>query len=200
MPKLSQAQRSNLSESRILAAAVRLIVERGLGGTHLTDVGLQAGYSRGLAAMRFGTKAQLIARVARHGVAIWLERLDAAVHRKRGLQAVFAAIDAQSLWMVENPSEMRALYLIVFQSFDPSSEYRFDVEHLVAAQRRDMSRWLREAHADGHISASIDLDQEVQQILATMLGFVYQSLVDASVDITGMHAKLKADIRARLGG
>ena len=42
--------------------------------------------------------------------------------------------------MIEAPQEMRAVYLILFQSFDPSADYHFKVERMLAAQRRDMAR------------------------------------------------------------
>src|SRR5688572_18894815 len=70
--RLTQEERTDLSDRRMLECAVRLIVERGISGTKLTDVGLHAGYSRGLAAMRFGTKASLLGRVARHVTANWI--------------------------------------------------------------------------------------------------------------------------------
>jgi len=38
-------------------AAVALICERGAAATTLSDIGVLAGYSRGLASYRFGSKA-----------------------------------------------------------------------------------------------------------------------------------------------
>ena len=55
----TQLERTALSDARMADAAVKLICERGAAETTLKDVGLLAGYSRGLASYRFGTKAGL---------------------------------------------------------------------------------------------------------------------------------------------
>ena len=47
--RLTQAERTEISDSRMLDAAVSLIVEHGPAGTSLKEVGMLAGYSRGLA-------------------------------------------------------------------------------------------------------------------------------------------------------
>jgi len=49
----TQAQRAEVSEQRMFEAAVAIINERGAAATSLSDVGIQAGYSRGLASHRF---------------------------------------------------------------------------------------------------------------------------------------------------
>ena len=56
---LTQDERAARSDARMGDAAVSLICERGAAGTTLTDVGMRAGYSRGLASARFGSKAGL---------------------------------------------------------------------------------------------------------------------------------------------
>ena len=52
----TQEERSALSDARMADAAVALICERGAADTTLKDVGVRAGYSRGLAGYRFGVK------------------------------------------------------------------------------------------------------------------------------------------------
>jgi hypothetical protein len=51
--------------------------------------------------MRFGTKAGLLSRVARHALSGWVERVTDATEGRRGLDSVFAAIDTQSQWVAE---------------------------------------------------------------------------------------------------
>lgn len=182
----------------MIQAATRLVVQRGIGGTRLTEVGLEAGYSRGLAAMRFGTKAGLLSRVARHALSSWIRRVTDAVGTKTGLAAVLAAIDAQDRWVQEAPDEMRVIYMIFFQSMDPSAEYHLNVAHSLVAQRRDLSRWIREARDADEVDRSVDPEAEAAQVLSGMVGIVYQSIMDPDVRASPMHAKLKADLRTRL--
>jgi AcrR family transcriptional regulator len=67
-PKTSrtQSERREEAEKRVLAAAIRLVVDKGYDGFTLADVGTKAGYSRGLAAHYFGKKDDLLAAVARY--------------------------------------------------------------------------------------------------------------------------------------
>lgn len=196
--RLTQEERTDLSDRRMMECAVRLIVERGISGTKLTDVGLRAGYSRGLAAMRFGTKAGLLSRVARHVTSAWVTRVRQAVGQKTGLVAVWAAIDAQERAIVEAPEEMRALYAIFFHSSDPSAEYRLDVARAVTAQRRDLASWFREARDAGEIPSDTanEPTRVAGQVLSSMIGTIYQWIMDPATPVTELHR----DLRAWLGG
>jgi AcrR family transcriptional regulator len=62
----SQTERRAETERRILLAATHLIADRGLAGTSLRDVGLEAGYSRGIVNHHFGTKEELVRAVIMH--------------------------------------------------------------------------------------------------------------------------------------
>ena len=182
----------------MINAAVEIIAHSGILNLRLTEVGLRAGYSRGLAAMRFKTKASLLSHVAKYLHSRWLETLRLRVRGETGFSALFAAIDAQHEWMVSCPSEMRAMYLIAFHSFDPSAEYHFHVEKMLDAQRDDMASWLTDARNSGEGRSDLDADDEAAHILAAMVGIVYQNFIDQSIDVARMHAKLKSDIARRL--
>ena len=196
MRRLTQAERTELSDRRMLEAAIRLIVERGISRTKLTDVGVEAGYSRGLAAMRFGTKAGLLSRVVRFTLSNWIGQAQRTVGAKTGLAAVFAAIDAQDQWSRESSVEMRALYGVFFQSTDPGADYRANVARTLAAQRRELASWIREARDAGELATNTDPEREARQILCAMLGIVYQWMMDPSLDAHAMHSALKQDLAA----
>jgi AcrR family transcriptional regulator len=189
--RLTQVERTDLSDRRMLECAVQLIVERGISGTKLTDVGIKAGYSRGLAAMRFGTKAGLLSRVARHVTANWINHLRASVGHKTGLAAVLAAVDAHDKAIAETPAEMRAMYAIFFHSSDPSAEYRMDVARTLSAQRRDLANWLREAREAGEIQSRLDPARIAAQVLNSLIGIIYQWIMDPTAPASEMHRDLK---------
>ena len=73
--RLTQAERTEISDQRMFDAAVTLINLHGPAGTSLSDVGVLAGYSRGLASHRFGSKESLFDFVVRRVGDIWLEQL-----------------------------------------------------------------------------------------------------------------------------
>ena len=62
----SQAERRAEAERRVLDAAMRLIAARGSQNVSLRDVGLEAGYSRGIVNHHFGTKRDLLKAVIIH--------------------------------------------------------------------------------------------------------------------------------------
>lgn len=196
--RLTQAERTKLSDRRMIESAIELIVENGISAMKLTDVGRKAGYSRGLATMRFGTKAALLSRVAQHVIANWVVRLTTAVAGKKGIRAVLAAIDAQEKVMLETSAEVRALYVIFFQSSDPQAEYRADVARMLNAQRRDLAGWFRQARAAGEISARPEASRIAALVLSSMLGIVYQWIMDPCISVRELHRGLKEVLLERV--
>src|SRR5690606_16138474 len=99
--RLTQAERTAISDARMLDAAVRLIVERGTEKTTLKDVGELAGYSRGLAGYRFGSKEGLFSFVVHAISEEWLQELKQATAGKVGIDAIHAATDAHYHFCLE---------------------------------------------------------------------------------------------------
>jgi AcrR family transcriptional regulator len=101
----SQAERSALSEDRLLDAALQLISERGYDRTTLQAIGDVAGYSRGLVSHRFGSKEGLLWALLERMFAQWgADSLQPAVGRQVGIAALHAAIEATRSSMHAAPS------------------------------------------------------------------------------------------------
>ncbi len=198
MRKLRQSERTELSDRRMIETAIRIMLHRGISGMRLTDVGLQAGYSRGLATMRFGTMGGLLRRVAEHLVHRWVRALTEAVGQKQGLAAIYAAIDTEARYIAPPATSVHAQYLLLFHSMDPGAEHRLNSARALAAQRRDLARWLREAMKAGEIVTGVDPEAEAASILSSMIGIIFQSLIDPELSSKKMCAKLKGDIAERL--
>lgn len=60
----TQIERRDESERKMLEAGARLMAERGLEKLNLADVGVEAGYSRGLPAHHFGAKENFLIALA----------------------------------------------------------------------------------------------------------------------------------------
>ena len=198
MRKLRQTERTELSDQRMVEAAVAIMLQHGISGLRLTEVGMQAGYSRGLAAMRFGSMGGLLRRVAELLGSRWIRAVTEAVGNKRGIAAIYAAIDTQERFLAPPASAVRVQYLILFNSLDPGAADRLNASRVLLAQRRDLARWIREAAEDGDASSTMDPDAEAASILSSMIGTIFQSLMDANMPPNTMCAKLKAEIAARL--
>jgi AcrR family transcriptional regulator len=197
--KLRQSERSTLSERRMVETAIAIMLKQGISGLRLTEVGLQAGYSRGLAAMRFRTMGGLLRRVAEHLGQQWLTLLNKTAGDKRGLAAIYGAIDAQELYFAPPASPVRVQYLILFHSIDPGAAERLNAPRLMAAQRRDVAHWLREAIRTGEARAQIDPEAEAESIVGAMAGIIFQALIDSGISMHRLSVKLKSEIAERIG-
>ncbi|MCH8249022.1 MAG: TetR/AcrR family transcriptional regulator [Proteobacteria bacterium] len=91
---LTQAERTALSDNAMLDAALDLILKYGTEKTTLAMIGEAAGYSRGLATYRFGSKAGLYDEICKSISRNWLEYLTRGVGDKVGIEAMCAALDA----------------------------------------------------------------------------------------------------------
>src|ERR1700722_17495335 len=79
-PLLANGKRRwTVSDYALTAAAIDLLVERGIEGPTLRSLGGRAGYSRGLATHRFGSKAGLFDHVMRTATTRWLTYLQTGI-------------------------------------------------------------------------------------------------------------------------
>jgi AcrR family transcriptional regulator len=193
-----QAERTALSDRLLTEAAIELLVKNGIQGTTLQGVGERAGYSRGLATHRFGSKAGLFAKVLEVASADWLVRMQKAVGPLTGAEAFCAATDAADQFIRERPSEVRAMYLLWFLSIDPGADYRSNLANVHRAQRRDAAEWVRAGQRAGTVDAAVDAMRVAEQYCASMAGIIYQWLVNSRMPLTAMFEQLKADVVARL--
>jgi AcrR family transcriptional regulator len=193
-----QADRTALSDRLLTEAAIELLVKFGIQGTTLQAVGERAGYSRGLATHRFGSKAGLFGKVLQVASVDWLERVQAAVGERVGADALCAATDAAEAFIRERPEEVRAMYLLWFLSIDPSADYKSNIANVHHAQRRDAARWIRAGRAAGTVDSSVDPMRVAEQYAASMAGIIYQWLANPEMPLATMFRQLKSDLRARL--
>jgi AcrR family transcriptional regulator len=193
-----QADRSALSDRLLTEAAIELLVQSGVQGTTLQAVGERAGYSRALATHRYGSKAGLFGQVLKVASADWLDRMQRAVGTRTGADALCAAIDATHRFIRERPNEVRAMYLLWFQSIDPGAVYRSNLANVHRAQRRDVEEWVKAGQAKGEVDPSVNRHRLAEQYAATMAGIAYQWLANAEMPLGAMYRQLKSDIRSRL--
>ncbi len=193
-----QADRVALSDRRLMDAAIELIVKVGINGTTLQAVGELAGYSRGLATHRFGSKAGLFGKVLQEASVDWLDRVQVAVGERVGVDALMAATDAAEVFIRERPEEVRAMYLLWFLSIDPSADYKSNIAIVHKAQRRDVAQWVKAGQTAGTVDPDLDPMRVAEQYAASMAGIIYQWLANSKMPLSSMFKQLKADLKIRL--
>lgn len=180
----TQAERTALSDARMLEAATALILEHGTHNTTLREVGERAGYSRGLASNRFGSKEGLFSQMVRDFNRRWAQELRQTVGDSTGLPAFSAALDAVEYFLLNRSNEMKALYILWFESISSHEEVRKRLARNHNAYRRDAERWVREGIEEGTIRDTIDPKCFAVEFNALIFGLIYQWLVEPDqVDI-----------------
>ncbi len=172
--RMTQAERTELSDRSMRDSAIRLIVEQGTSATTLKEVGQRAGYSRGLAGYRFGSKDALFSFIVHSLGEDWLQRLTAVTAGKVGYEAICAATDEHCRFCAESPMYVRAFYMLWFESVTPSSQLNAVISHVHERRYRDVVSWVE---ASGG-SAPAKADLIAGQFCASIIGIVYYWLAN----------------------
>lgn len=198
--RLTQAERTALSDQRMLETAIKLIVERGTEKTTLKEVGELAGYSRGLAGYRFGSKQGLFSFVVHAISEEWLSELKKVTTGKCGIDAIRSATDAHYRFCFEAPDHVRAFYILWFESISPGSEAKEVIAGVHQRRQRDVTEWINTAKAQEEIDNSVDADAAAAQFCSALVGIVYQWLVkpDSMEEIEKLHDGLKRTMEVLL--
>ncbi len=198
--RITHAERTELSDSRMLDACIRLIVDQGTERTTLKAVGELAGYSRGLAGARFRSKQGLFCRVIKRVAEQWRDEMEKLTRGKIGYPAVCAAIDAHYRFCRETPKPFQAFYLLWFEAVRHDSEIREVVSGIHRRCLSDVIRWIEQGIESGQLARDIDARAVAGHFLTAMFGIVYQWLIDSTREreIRQLHDQLKKTMRLLL--
>ena len=189
----SHAERTELSDSLMLSACIDLIVEQGTESTTLKAVGELAGYSRGLAGVRFKSKNGLFCFVIKRVADQWRGEMEKLIRNKIGYDAICAAIDAHYQFCLKTPNSFRAFYVLWFESIGHDSDISQVIVNIHERRLSDVTRWIELAIEDGQLSKEIDAEAVARYFLTSMFGIVYQWLINPQLEreISLLHEQLK---------
>lgn len=162
---------------KMFDAAVRLINERGPVGTNLSEVGVLAGYSRGLASHRFGSKDSLFNFVVLRVGDIWLEQLKNATTNQSGFAAIEKAVDQHYQICVDAPAHLRAFYTLWFESVNAQSQLGNTIQKIHQRRFQDVVNWVLNDSQIGEAEKR-DADIIAAQFGASIVGIVYYWLTN----------------------
>ena len=179
--RLTQEERTALSYNRMLEIAVHLINEKGTHNTTLKDISEYAGYSRGLASVRFGTKEVLFIELLKKFNRRWKEESTHAVGLLTGLEAFTCANQGLIAFFESESTFIRVMYLIGYEMAGSSKTMREHLSVQHEAYRHGVARWIREAIAEGQIKKEIDPERIALQYCSGVFGLIYQWLIHPEV-------------------
>jgi AcrR family transcriptional regulator len=193
---LTQAERTAISDQAMLDAAVDLILEHGTDKTTLAAIGERAGYSRGLATYRFGSKAGLLDAVCKSVSRRWLEYLKGGVGNASGIDAMCAALDAFLRFVTDSPRDARVMQILYCGAASPRSEYRQTSVNIHQRQQDDVVSWIRTGIAAGTIRPDADAKSIAAHYIAYISGMTYLWLINPeAVDFPRANEDMKDHLR-----
>ena len=196
---LTQAERSAVSDKAMLVAAMDLVLAHGTDKTTLAMIGEAAGYSRGLATYRFGSKAGLYDALCKSISRNWLEYLKSGVGNKVGIEAMCAALDAIREFIEDSPREGRVLQILYCGAASPSSEFPDTSIGIHNRQRSDVVEWVKAGQANGEIRKDVDPVAVASHYVSYISGMTYLWLTSPDTfDFFTTNAEMKRQLRVSL--
>lgn len=195
----TQAERTAISDKAMLEAAIELILERGTDKTTLQAIGEKAGYSRGLATYRFGSKAGLFDEICKSIGRRWLAYLNEGVGDQVGVAAMCTALDSFFKFVSDYPRDARVLQILYCGAASPGAEYRQTAVNIHSRQREDVAEWVRAGISEKSIRQDVDADAVAAQYIAYISGMTYLWLIDpGSINFRNANDGMKAHLQISL--
>lgn len=196
----TQAERTALSDSKMFEATIELLCEGGIHGTTLKDIGERAGYSRGLASARFGSKEGLFASLVQNIDTQWTADFARHVGNRTGLEALLATLDAVAHFLSEQPLYTKALYTLWYGSLSSrDSEVRQRLAEQQDRDRKSVETWIAQGQAEGKIRADVSAERFAVQFMAFVFGLIYQwHISPAAIDVARATEDYKRSVRELL--
>ena len=173
----SQKDRRATSDRRMLRAAIALIARHGSMNVSMAQIGLAAGYSRGLPAERFGTKLKLLEAVV-DATEIWFDRrLQSQLGARTGFAALATRITVHMESVSESSEAAIALYQLVVEATGSVPDLKDRITRLNRSYAEGMRLHLLEAQDDGSLRPGVDIERHALAIVSAMHGLAIQALI-----------------------
>jgi AcrR family transcriptional regulator len=195
---LTQPERVETSNRRLLQAAAELIVEKGWEATTAAEIGRRAGYSRAMVHARFGSKEAVLEAFLHE----YVKRLNPDPDPKTsGMQQVLAHFDRIEEIYEQDPELLLAMFVATFEAVKTTSPLRHRVRDQLKSGAAKVEKGLRKGIRDGSVRSGTDIASAVSDISTAVFGiaFWWTALSDQS-DLGRELAKVRTRIVETYGG
>lgn len=196
----TQVERRAEAEHRLVEAAAELISELGPSEITMAKVGARAGYSGGLVAHHFGSKAALMERVAD---TVSGEFAAAMLSRARPgstlLDDIGVLVDVY-FDIIENPPPVNRARLVLIA--DAVAHSNADGREVIIEADRQFRSFVagrvRDAIASGDLGVDLDPDGFAVVLVGMLRGITFESMLDPAVDLRAARAEVTALVTDRI--
>lgn len=194
MNRRSQAERRDQSEQALLIAAAEVIERDGVAAATFEAVGKQAGYSRALASVRFGSKEGMVRAVIEFLAARLGNRIAARIEGvPSSLERILAYADA-TLSEVEQDRLLRAYFVMMAGAVGHRSDTQASFLAVHDEVRETLRLLIAEGQATGEIDPALDANIVALSIGSLQLGIAVELLLDPDMDMGAMRRTVNAAI------
>jgi AcrR family transcriptional regulator len=195
----TQTERRDEAEQRLFKAAVALVAERGLERITLADVGEAAGYSRGLPAHYFGSKAGMIVMLAERLINGFGHTLAArSEHHTPGLARLLGAVRFYLDSAARDRVATKALFVLLGDGLS-NPLIREPIARLNASGARSFASEVRAGIAAGEVRPGVDPAVQGLLLLAQLRGAVgFWLLSPETIDLAQVREEVVASVTRNL--
>jgi AcrR family transcriptional regulator len=196
----TQLERRAEAEQRLLLAARQIVARKGWVGMTLSEVGEEAGYSRGLATHHFGNKAGLLRALAGFVNTSFMALVEVRSGQWRpGLDALKGFVSVYLARPDGDWVNTRALLALLSEAVTEDSETVQVLAEYNLSVQKHLAGYIREGIDNGEIRPEVDPMAGALLCLGTLRGLMLQVLLDpASADLALLHSQLMAFIEHAL--
>lgn len=188
----TQAERRADSEQRLLRASVELIVEQGLDGTSLADIGRRAGASHALVNHRFGSKDDLVDRIIEAATEHYARSARRRIGRRTGLEALLATCELY-LDLVEDEDPLGRVHVVMWSEAIANSGTRRPAQlEWDRLFRGFVSSLIEDGVAEGSIRADVQVEETSLMIVGALRGVAMQLMLDEGIDLPAAQALIRS--------
>jgi len=195
----THSERTEESDQRMFEAAKQLILEVGSQKTTLKEIGEKAGYSRGLANARFGSKDKLFAKLTDQCRRHYVGEILAAADGKDGIYVLISRLDGIASYAKKYPDEARVMYTLWFESVGVPSEINANLARFHEQAREDIKNITIEVKLISGRDRDAKAHRYATRFCGVMFGLCYQWLVNPdAVDIQKNIEDIKNEILSKM--
>ena len=155
------------------AAALRVIMRRGIGGVTVREVAKEAGFTTGALTHYFRSKDQVLIEASEHSAKLVRPMMDQHLAEMSGLEALRQMIYE----ILPHNAKMRG-YWRIWVGFWERSSYNPDVARVMRLRyselRGRLGKQIKRAQTEGDIAAESDPDEVAQGLIALIDGIGVQ--------------------------
>lgn len=174
---LTQPQRVETSNRRLVEAAAELIAEKGWEATTAAEIGRRAGYSRAMVHARYGSKDAILDAFFQHG---YVQRiLPASEPGATGMENAVAHFGRIQELYARDRDFLRAMFVMTFEAVKTTSPVRDRLGTWFELGVEAVEVGLRNGMVDGSVRPDIDLERAVNDVSAAAFGIAFQWIVQS---------------------